>query len=144
MSRIESLLCELLSCGSADLSLLDDVGYDWGDVLEQLDWPDGEGFGFNRLMSAVFDVGIIHVREAVDDRVCELEAIPNERELCEDEAEELRCLKLLEPDDDIRSYLNCLDTHVWFEKNGEFYQMYLADALDSFVDNTGFEIHNWR
>lgn len=144
MSGTERLLCRLLSCGSADLSLLEDVGYDWGDVLEQLDWPDGEGVGFNRLISAVFDVGIIRIREAVDDRACELEAISNERELYDDEEEELRCLRLLDPDNDIRSYLNCLDTHVWLEKNGEFYQMYLADALDSFADNTGFEIHNWR
>lgn len=140
MSGTERLLCELLSCGSEDLSLLEDVGYDWGDVLEQLDWLDGEGFGFNRLISAVFDVGIIRIRGAVDDRVCELETISNERELCGDEVEELRCLRLLEPDNDIRSYLNCLDTHIWFEKNGELYQMYLAHALDSFADNTGFEI----
>ena len=95
MTGTQSLLCEMLSCGTLDLELLDRVGYDWDEVLEQLDWPDGEGFNFNRLMRAIVDVGIIHIKQAVEDRICELEAVENERELDEDEAEEMESLRRL-------------------------------------------------
>lgn len=138
MTGAQRLLCEMLSCGTMDLELLDQVEYDWDEVLGQLDWPDGEGFTFNRLMRAVVDVGIIHIKEAVDDRICELESIENERELDEDEVEEMASLHRLEPDQDIHSYHNCLDTHVWFEQNGSIYRRYLTDALDNFEDNVGF------
>ena len=138
MTGTQSLLCEMLSCGTLDLELLDRVGYDWDEVLEQLDWPDGEGFNFNRLMRAIVDVGIIHIKQAVEDRICELEAVENERELDEDEAEEMESLRCLDPDQDIEGFFNCLDTHVWFRQNGSIYRRYLSSALDSFEDNVGF------
>ena len=138
MTGTQSLLCEMLSCGTLDLELLDRVGYDWDEVLEQLDWPDGEGFNFNRLMRAIVDVGIIHIKQAVEDRICELEAVENERELDEDEAEEMESLRRLDPDQDIEGFFNCLDTHVWFRQNGPVYRRYLSSALDSFEDNVGF------
>ena len=138
MTGTQSLLCEMLSCGTLDLELLDRVGYDWDEVLEQLDWPDGEGFNFNRLMRAIVDVGIIHIKQAVEDRICELEAVENERELDEDEAEEMEALRRLDPDQDIECFFNCLDTHVWFRQNGSIYRRYLSSALDSFEDNVGF------
>lgn len=138
MNGTQSLLCEMLSCGTLDLELLDHVGYDWDEVLEQLDWPDGEGFTFNRLLMAVVDVGIIHLRQAVDYRLCELEGIENGRELYEYEAKEMESLRHLDPDQDIEGFYNCLDTHVWFRQNGSIYRRYLSSALDSFEDNVGF------
>lgn len=54
MSGTQSLLCEMLSCGTMDLELLDRVGYDWDEVLEQVEWPS-EGLDFNTLMRAVVD-----------------------------------------------------------------------------------------
>lgn len=137
MTGVQSLLCEMLSCGSMDLELLDRVGYDWDDVLDQIDWPH-TGIDFNRLMMGVVSVGIIRIREAVDDRICQLEAIPNERDLDDDEDEELRLLRTLNPDEDIQSYHNCLDTHVWFEHRGAIYRRYLPEAIDSFEENVGF------
>ena len=138
MTGTQSLLCEMLSCGTLDLELLDRVGYDWDEVLEQLDWPDGEGLNFNRLMRAIVDVGIIHIKQAVEDRICELEAVENERELDEDEAEEMESLRRLDSDQDIEGFFNCLDTHVWCRQNGSIYRRYLSSALDSFEDNVGF------
>lgn len=138
MTGTQSLLCEMLSCGTLDLELLDRVGYDWDEVLEQLDWPDGEGFNFNRLLRAVVDVGIIHLRQAVDDRLCELEGTETGRELDEDEMEEVEALHHLDPDQDIEGFYNCLDTHVWFRQNSSIYRRYLSSALDSFEDNVGF------
>lgn len=137
MSAKENLLLTLLGCGTADLEMLDDVHYDFDEVIDQLDGMPIQEAGFNGLMRAVVSVGIIHIREAVDDRICELEAIPNERELDGDEEHELAALRALDPDDDIRSYHNCLDTSAWFEQNGEIYREYLGDAIDSFEENTG-------
>lgn len=139
MTGTQSLLCEMLSCGTMDLELLDRVGYDWDEVLGQLDWPHGEGFTFNRLMRAVVDVGIIYIRDAVNDRIGELETAQKVWEgLSDKELEELDALRELDPDNDIRSYHNCLDTHVWFEHNGSVYRRYLPEAIDSFEDNVGF------
>ena len=138
MTGTQSLLCEMLSCGTLDLELLDRVGYDWDEVLGRLDWPDGEGFNFNGLLRAVVDVGIIHLRRAVYDRLSELEGIENSRELNDEEAEEAEALYHLDPDQDIEDFFNCLDTHVWFRQNGPVYRRYLSSALDSFEDNVGF------
>lgn len=107
MTGTQSLLCEMLSCGTLDLELLDRVGYDWDEVLGRLDWPDGEGFNFNGLLRAVVDVGIIHLRRAVYDRLSELEGIENSRELNDEEAEEAEALYHLDPDQDIEGFFNC-------------------------------------
>ena len=56
------------------------------------------------------------------------------------EEEELAALKLLNPNEDITAYFNCLDTYVYFRKNGEIYRRYLEYELNNFYDNTGFEI----
>ena len=87
---------------------------------------------------AVVDVGIIHLRRAVYDRLSELEGIENSRELNDEEAEEAEALYHLDPDQDIEGFFNCLDTHVWFRQNGPVYRRYLSSALDSFEDNVGF------
>lgn len=138
MTGTQSLLCEMLSCGTLDLELLDRVGYDWDEVLERAEWPSVE-IDFNVLMRAVVDVGIINIRDAVNDRIGELEASQKAWEgLSDEDFEELEALRGLDPDNDIRSYHNCLDTHVWFEHNGSIYRRYLSSALDSFEDNVGF------
>ncbi len=134
----ESLLCEIFSCGSLDLKLLDDVGYGWDEVLDQIDWPQ-EGLDLNDLLRGVFSVGIIKLRDAVGDAICELEAIElNERDLDDDEREALEALRQLDPDNDVQSYHNFLDTHVWFEHHGAVYRRYLKDAVEGFEENTGF------
>lgn len=139
-SAKDDLLMTLLGCGTLDLEMLEDVHYDFDEIIDQLDGLPVQEEGFNGLMRAVVDVGIIHIREAVDDRLCELEAAHTEREWDEYEAEEYRLLKLLDPDGDIRSYHNYLDTSAWFERRGEIYRKYLSDAIDSFEENTGITL----
>lgn len=136
----DNLLRAVLGCGTDDLEMLEDVHCDFYDVIEQLDGRPLQEVGFNGLMRAVVDVGIIHIRDAVDDRRRELEAIQTERELDEDEAEEYRLLGSLDPDKDIRSYHNCLETNAWFENNGKIYRTYLSDAIDSFEESTGLPL----
>lgn len=140
ISAKDDLLITLLGCGTLDLEMLEDVRYDFDEVIGRLDGLPIQEVGFNGLMRAVVDVGIIHIKEAVDDRICELKAAQVERELDEDEAEEYRLLGLLDPDNDIQSYHNCLDTSAWFERNGEVYRLYLEEAIDSFEENTGIPL----
>lgn len=136
----DDLLMTILKCGSLDLGMIDSVGYDFCDIISQLDDMPIQEIGINGLMRAVVDFGIIQIREAVDRRICELEAIPNERELDEEEEAELAALRLLNPDEDIQSYHNCIDTHVWFEHHGSLYRRYLEEAVDDFEEGTGLSI----
>ena len=136
----DDLLMTILKCGSLDLGLIDSVGYDFCDIISQLDDMPIQEIGINGLMRAVVDFGIIQIREAVDRRICELEAIPNERELDDEEELELAALRLLAPDEDIQSYHNCIDTPVWFEHHGSLYRRYLEEAVDDFEEGTGFSI----
>lgn len=146
VSSREDFLMNLLNCGVLDLKLIDDVGYDWCDIL------DGETLGemlsdgsrqretLNYIMRRVVEFGIDQLTTAVADRICELEAIPDERELDVDEEEELEALRTLNPEEDIENYHNFIDTHVWFENNADAYRTYLQEALDDFTEGTGFEI----
>lgn len=146
VSSREDFLMNLLNCGVLDLKLIDGVGYDWCDIL------DGETLGemlsdgsrqretLNYIMRRVVEFGTDQLTTAVADRICELEAITNERELDADEEEELEALRTLNPEEDIESYHNFIDTHVWFENNADVYRTYLQEALDDFTEGTGFEI----
>lgn len=142
MTGQESLLCAILDCGCMDLSVLDDVQCDWEDVIEDLNQrgmtlPEA---GFNGLMRSVVYVGLSHLQTAINDRICELEAIEGERDLEPEEQEELDRLRDLSPYDDIESWHNYLDSSAYFEKNEDTYREYLQDALDAFRYDTGFNL----
>lgn len=140
MTNRDYLLVALLNCGTRYLKMIDNVGYDWANILvynmaqRDRDTP----VSLNTLLDYVVDYGLAKLQTVISDRICELEAIPNERELDDEEDEELRSLCVLNPDDDIGRCFNCLDTHIWFANNGDIYQKYLADELDLFEDGTGF------
>lgn len=135
MSGAESFLCEILSCGTADLEMLDDIEFNWDEVLYQIDWPQ-YGLDFNDIMRGVFACGIIRIENEINCRICDLERNCSG----EEEEEELVALKLLNPNEDITAYFNCLDTYVYFRQNGEIYRRYLEYELNNFYNNTGFEI----
>lgn len=138
MSGAQSLLCEMLSCGSMDLEILDRIGYGWDEILDQMDWPR-EGLDFNDVLRGAVSIGIINLKKAVSERILVLEAEESiHGKLEPEEAEELDALRLLNPDDDIGGDFNFLATHVWLEKNGSTYRRYLPEAVDEFEDNVGF------
>lgn len=120
------------------MEILDRIGYTWSEILDQMDWPR-EGLDLDDVLRAAVSVGIINIKEAVGDRVFELEVDEDIHGGLEpEEAEELRLLRVLNPDEDIQSYHNFRDTHVWFENNGPVYRRYLSDAVDDFEENVGF------
>jgi len=108
----EDVLCEILHCGSLDLNMLGEVGYDLCEIFETCKMEYGY-YEFNAIMMVIVNKGLDELEEAISDRICELEAIANERELDEDEKFELEEIRKLEPHEDAEFYFNYLDTHVW-------------------------------
>lgn len=137
----EDLLTSILDCGYGDLYLLEDCQYDIGEIVEDCIATFG-GLKINNLVRIMFDYGLRDIETARDDRICELEAIPNERELDEDEEDELATLRTLEPFEDMQSFHNFIDTHIWIDAKEKVpaYTKYLKEALDHFCEMTGFEI----
>ncbi len=136
----EDLLMNLLHCGSLDLGEIDRVGYDFCDILELLDDIPIQKVGFNGLMRLVIEYGISRIKDALDTRMIELRAYKSAGTMTKDEKKELKALENLDPDEDIQSYHNYIDTHVYFEHNAGIYRRYLAEALDDFYEGTGYEI----
>ena len=135
ISSRDDFLISILNC-----RLIDDVGYNWCDILDSETLGKMLSGTLNYLMRRVVEFGIEQITTAVDDRICELEANSNEWELDADEEEELSALRALNPEEDIDSYHNFVDTHVWFENNADVYHTYMQEALDNFAEGTGFEI----
>lgn len=140
MNGALELLREMLSCGEMEIESLEDVHFEWHLVLDQLDWPNCDGISYGRLMRAVVDVGIIDIKDALNMRICELEAIPNERDLDPDEEVELTALQTLNPDQDIQCAFNGIDGHIWCEEFGSIYREYLMDAIEAFNHNVGYDL----
>lgn len=133
----EDFLMQVLDCGLYDLKLIDDVNYDWCDILEE---SGDTSYQLNWLMRKVFEFGFGQINEALELRKDYLMQGEAERNLLESEKMELERLKVLDPFEDFESYHNFIDTHVWCEKHGSTYKKYLQEALDEFADGTGFEI----
>ncbi len=139
MANRDDLLRSIVGCGTLDMRVLDDVGYDWFEVMDRL---DSQGVsvrevGFNGLMRTVVEMAAEDLASAVEERIEELEL---QDELDEDEEEELRQLRLLDPEEDVGGFFNFLDTHVFFEHNEQIYRDYLPDAIDEFEMNTGLNM----
>lgn len=136
----EDFLMQILHCGVLDLKLIDGVGYDWCDILDNDIFEGGVPFNLNNIMRMVFEYGFSQIEAAVDNRIDYLEDTEKTYGLSDSQAEELEALRTLNPMEDFDSYHNYIDTHVWCEQNGDVYQKYMSEALDAFADGTGYEI----
>ena len=138
LTNRDVVLMSVLECGTLDFSVLDDVEYEIDEIIDEfLDY--GEKPTLNRIMHRVFAMGEEELGQKVKERISELEQIQYDCGLEEDEEEELSELKLLNVEDDIDWYCNCLDTSIWFEKNGEIYRKYLPDAVEAVEKNMGHD-----
>jgi len=98
----DDLLMQLLNCGSLDLKLIDDVGYDFCDILEYCDGAEWvTSVGLNGVMRLVFEYGFEQIKKAISDRIEELENDKAYEDL--DEAG-VRVVSRLEPDYNIVVY----------------------------------------
>lgn len=129
MINQNSVLMAVLECGTDDLSILDDIGYDLGDIVEGL-IAGGIRPTLNAITGEVFRRGVEELTQRINDRLCEPEDGDNDEAKAE--------LQILNPKKDINWFCNCLDTHVYFVKNEEIYREYLPEAIKDIEDNMGF------
>ena len=138
MSFKDDLLVELLGCGYADLSVLEDCKYDFSDIIEECYSVFGK-LELNALARIMFEFGIREIGEAIDKRIDELaNYVEDEDELSEELREELNALRDLYVYEDIQSFHNYLDTSIWICNHNDVYEKYLGEALDMFEENTGY------
>ena len=136
---MEELLMALLQCGSLDLSILDGVGYDLGEIVEELR-AEGLEVTLNLITGEIFRKGQIELEEAVMEAIEDRKAMmlgcdEDEEERLQEEIDEL---ETLDPESDMDWFCNCLDTSCWFAENEEVYRKYLADKIREIEDNMGF------
>lgn len=140
ISSREDFLMTFLGCGQLDLKLIDDVEYDWCDVLERVDFSCLGERKLSAIMSAVFDLGKDKLNEAIRERIDYLEDTKKTYGISEEQETELEELKELDPFEDLEEYHNYLDTHVTCVNHKAVYEAYLAKELEDFADGTGFDV----
>lgn len=72
ITNTEILLCSFLECGTLDLSILDDVEYDLGEIVEDLQ-AEGIKPTLNVITSKIFYKGQDELREKLSEKILELE-----------------------------------------------------------------------
>lgn len=137
MSNQDIVLKTILDCGTADFCILDDIGYDVGEIIEDL-MNEGIKPTLNNITNEVFGRGAAELAQCISHRICCLEGISNERSLDDDEERELELLLELEPEVDIRWDCNCLDTSIYFVDHEDIYRTYLADEIEEVESKMGF------
>lgn len=142
---MEYILMVLLECGSLDLRILDDVGYDLGEIVEELQ-AGGIKPTLNAITREIFRKGQRELVEAVEGAIEERkdqQADTDDAEKGEAEYDRLQDeideLESLDPEDDMEWFCNCIDTSCWFSNNEEIYQKYIPEAISNIEDNMGFE-----
>ena len=78
MVNQNAVLKTVLECGMDDLRMLDDIGYDLGEIVEDMIARDIKPT-LNAIMGEVFRKGVEELEQLINDRICELEAACNER-----------------------------------------------------------------
>ncbi|NBH97229.1 hypothetical protein D7Y41_02280 [Anaerotruncus sp. 1XD22-93] len=139
---MEDILLVLLECGSLDLRILDDVGYDLGEIVEELQ-TDGIKPTLNIITGEIFRKGQLEltgaVRDAIDERKNQKDNMEEGEAEYDRLQEEIDELESLNPWEDMSWYCNCIDTSCWFSNNEEIYRKYIPDATSNIEDNMGFE-----
>lgn len=139
-------LCQaILDCGSLDLNILDDVEYDFYEIVKRL--RDEEmPVTLGSIVTEIFLQGISDINKALSETIEETEIdlvnakIDNDKELINELEDKLENLKELEPDRDIEWYFNYLDTSIYFTNHSEIYRDYLREVVEEVETNMGFSI----
>ena len=143
MSGTDGLLMFLLECGSLDLGILDDVGYDLGENVDDL-ISEGVKPRLNAITGEIFRKGQSELAEKLKDVIEDTRRSMEEAEDEEDTGEyerleeKLEALESLNPEEDIDWFCNCLDTSVWFSENEEVYRKHLEKEISDVEDGMGF------
>lgn len=146
------LIRAILDCGADDLNMLDDAGADMFKVVERMRF-EGMELTLNGIMAEVFREGIFRLSEAVKETRKSLEREEQHGILTETDYDRLQKLREynINPSDDFGYYVNCLDTHLYFNPQSDRDSMYTEEKkavykeifeqeLQDMVDYTGFDI----
>lgn len=162
MTMQECILTKLLDCGSADLSLLEDINYDLDEILDNL--MENRDLTINSLFREVFRMGAMELKEELDSQnECIEENIKETLEEAkveyinsgftekeyENDADYKKLISDLEllhsgeldPEKDIDYYCNFIDTHV-FMKHIDFYRDWMESEVKSIEYKMGWEFKN--
>lgn len=140
--KMQHLLMAILDCGSADISILEGVEYDWSEVIEVAE-EHYERITLKTLFNSVVHIGMTYLEEAIEDRIEDLrELVDDDSEEDESLSEELESLEKLDVEEDFETFFNFLDTHVYLQKNKEIYDEYLSEEIELFEENTGFNVND--
>ena len=149
----ECVMTKILDCGTADLSLLDDINYDLDDIIDSL--MENNCLSLNGIFQEVFIKGAEELQEEFKNQKEDIKAEilykieENETENLtetEEHKELISDLALLEsgdlqPENDLEFYLNYQDTHV-FMKHIDFYRRYMENAVDDIEYKMGWDFKN--
>ena len=141
-----TVLKAVLHCGTMDLSILDDIEYDLGEIVEEL-IAEGIQPTLNQIMSEVFRKATEDMTDAVNEEIMytredlyDLDEDEEEQDTAHILQEKLSELLKLNPEEDIGWYCNCLDTSIYINRNSEIYNRYMDDAVERIGNRAGFPI----
>lgn len=136
----ELLLCELLECGTADLSIIDGCEYDISDII-----AEAKGYSENITLAtyvmAIRNLLQNEIDDMVKNRIIEIDediedsegAISTVNVLNEIKSK----LKSLNPFEDFELWFNYLDTHLSVVHNKEIYERYLKSEVEELINDSG-------
>lgn len=122
MTNLQGFMMTVLDCGVADLCILDNVNYEWSNILTDKslisDIIDASEKcqAINWITMLVVDYGKSKIKERISSRINELLNCARDSRMTDFEHDELEALRTLNPDDDIRSLHNSVDSHTLSER----------------------------
>ncbi|MGG1060142.1 hypothetical protein ABE159_10720 [Bacillus licheniformis] len=131
LEQTKTLLVELLDCGWLDLQALECIERNFSDIIDyhNNNYGENEKITLNSLLDANFQLTLSEVNDFIQDKIEELEE--NEEY---DKANELKALDVY---DDFKTFINFIDTHIWFRNNREIYEKY-EEELEPIFDKCGY------
>lgn len=155
MTFKEEILMNLLDCGSADLSLLEDINYDFVDIRDEVEsFTTIQDMKFNDILVGAIYIFMNNINEIIENKVKEKEeeikyledrldyVAYGKRDLMEIEIakEDLEKLNELYVYDDIEYYCNYLDNSIYIvdEDKKAIYKEFLSKEIDEENEKLGF------
>ena len=142
MNGREELLCGILDCGFADLSIIDDCRYDMTQMCNDLK-ESHEDISLNAVIEEIFRLGVLELEEMVsilkEDTEIRLKRVSKGSKLERLLNEQIDEIKSLCPKDDVVLHTNFLDSDIGFLKNESVYRKYFPGEISEIEDDMGFE-----
>lgn len=143
----EAFLSDLLDCGANDLEVFEDIGYDFTDILESIK-EEYQLPNLNTIIETCFSMGITDLKAAIQYHISDLQEKENylkekihalETEILDIEAD-LKDLQSLDPDTDIETYTDYLDSSISIKRNKHIYVQQLSKDMETIFKQMGFYI----